>query len=309
MKAVLPSAAAAVCLLSTGCLSLSRHNGAKVLEKGQVEVGLGLGARTPDDPVLFPLPVPQGPVLVRVGLGRDVDLGFEGYLLGSGFDLRYRFHQQGRWHAAVNPGVGFVILPSLFDPAQIGAVEASMPVMAEVDALDWMSLSFGTGLTLRENISLGPDSTVARFDLYVNLGGRVEARTGLFAFGFAVDGLFAPTRYTNLPGATVALDARIRTRTKEEARERQERLEKKKRDKDARHARPRDLQIAIDAVRRPDPAPEPEAALVLPTPSDPGSSAARWVPARVRWARWVSTDDEARLDGAFGFESRVGWAW
>ncbi|MEZ4321211.1 MAG: hypothetical protein R3F61_27295 [Myxococcota bacterium] len=204
-------------LALTGCMSLSRMNGAKPLEKGQIEVGLGLGARTPDDPLLFPIPVPQGPVLFRIGLGGDVDLGLRGYVLGSGFDLRYRFLQRGRWHFAVNPGVGVVVFPNLFNPAQIGTAEATMPVIAEVDASRWLSASVAAHVTYRENLSLAPDSTVARFDVYGGLGGRLEARAGLFAFGASLDGLLAPTRFTGLPGFAIGFDARLRTRSADEA--------------------------------------------------------------------------------------------
>ena len=271
--------------LLTGCLSLSRHHGAKVLEKGQVEVGVGLGARTPDDPALFPLPIPQGPVLARIGLGGDVDLGFKGYVLGSGFDLRYRFFHDGPWHVAVNPGVGFVVIPNLLNPAQIGSIEARMPLVAEVDASRWLSLSFGTHATLRQNISLGPDSTVARFDLYTGIGGRAEARAGLFAFGFAADGVFAPTRFTNVPSLVIALDARVRTRSKEEA--------------EARRVRRANRKAARAPTAEPRPPGAPAVAVV---------PRVRWVPARIRWARWSRTDEEARVDEAFGASGRSGWA-
>jgi hypothetical protein len=293
----------------SGCLSFSRHNGAKVLEKGQVEVGLGLGARTPDDPALFPLPIPQGPVLARIGLGRDVDLGFKGYLLGSGFDLRYRFHRQGRWHVAVNPGVGFVVIPGLLNPAQIGSVEASMPLVAEVDANDWLSLSFGGHVTLRQNVSVGPDSTVARFDLYSGLGGRAEGRFGLFAFGVAVDGVFAPTRFTNVPSAVLAFDVRIRTRTAAEAKARQEKRAARKARKSSAHLPALPVLESVQARRTHTASVGRESERRASDRSGgPPSLRSRWVPRRVRWARWVRTDQSARLDDAFGVSGRSGWA-
>lgn len=212
-------------LLLTGCMSLSRMNGAKPLEKGQVEVGMALGARMPDDP-LFPLPTPQVPVLFRIGLGGDVDVGFRGYVLGSGFDLRYRFLQRGKWHFAVQPGVGVVVFPNLLNPTQVGTAEASMPLIAEVDATRWLSASFGAAVTYRENVSLAPSSTVARFDVYGGLGGRLEARTGLFVWGTSLDVLYAPTRFTGRPGVALSFDAKLRTRSEAERERRKEKRER-----------------------------------------------------------------------------------
>lgn len=202
-------------LLLAGCMTLSRVNGAKTLEPGQVEVGVGLGARTSDDPIL-PIPIPQGPVLVRIGLADDLDLGFRGYVFGSGVDVRYRFYHRGRLHLAVNPGIGAVVLPNLLNASEVGGAEASFPLLGEVEFGRRFSLSGGLHVTLRDRISLAPSALVGRFDVYGGAGVRAEARAGLFVFGLAFDGVGAPTRHTGRPSVMVGLDAKVRTRSAEE---------------------------------------------------------------------------------------------
>lgn len=215
-------------LLLAGCMTFSRVNGAKTLEPGQVEFGVAMGLRSADDP-LVPVPIPQGPVLVRVGLAPDLDLGLRGYVVGSGVDLRYRFFHRDRVHLAVNPGIGAVILPNLLNPAEVGGVEANLPLLGEIELGRRFSMSGGVHVTLRERLSLSPNqATLGRLDVYGGAGVRGELRAGLFAFGAALDGLWAPTRHTGLPGWVIGVDSRIRTRSADEAARRAARRDARK---------------------------------------------------------------------------------
>ncbi len=207
----------ACALTLPGCLTLARTKGAKTLERGQVEVGLiGPALQGRLDPSAQ-LPVPQGAVEVRIGLGQDVDLGLQGTLLGGGLDVRYRFLQRGPWHVAVAPGAGFVLQPSLFNPAQLGGMEGRLPLLVEVEATPWLSASGGAQLVFREVANLGlPIGVVWRFDLWAGAGARLEAHGGLFAVGLAADVYAVPTTHIPRPVWVAGLDVKLRTRTREE---------------------------------------------------------------------------------------------
>ncbi len=204
-----------VALLASGCLTFSRVYGARTLEPGQLEGGLAVGIRPGDDPEAL-LPVPQGPLLLRAGVLPDVDLGFRLYLLGLGADVRWRFLHRGRWHLAVNPGLGAVFLPSLLNPADFGALEATMPVLAEVDLTRWLSVAGGAHVTFRDRPNLAVDGLLWRFDAYGGAGLRLEAHPGVTVLGAYGDLVVAPTRYTGLPTWAAGLDVKFRTATKEQ---------------------------------------------------------------------------------------------
>jgi hypothetical protein len=202
-------------LLLSGCMTFSRVQGAKTLEPGQMEAGLAMGVRTADDPS-FPLPVPQGPLLLRVGVAPDLDLGFRGYLLGGGVDVRWRFAQEGNWHFAVNPGIGAVLQPSILNLTDLGALETTMPLVAEVELNRWLSWSVSTQATYRHRLNLAFDGAVWRFDLYAGGGTRLEASPGILVFGLYGDLLAVPTRHTGVPVYTAGLDLKLRTLSREE---------------------------------------------------------------------------------------------
>lgn len=208
-------------LALSGCLTFSRINGAKTLEPQQIEAGFAVGARTSDDPS-FPYPSPTGPFVMRVGIVPDLDLGFRVYLLGLGTDVRWRFAQRGPWHFAVNPGIGAAIQPNLLNGSEFGSVEAALPLLAEVELNDWLSVSGGAQVVYRNRLNLALEGPVWRFDMYGGAGLRLEAHPGIFVFGVYGDILAAPTRFTGQPTFAGGIDLKLRTLTKEaqEARKR-----------------------------------------------------------------------------------------
>lgn len=211
MRALLAAAPLAL----SGCLTFSRVYGARTLEPGQLEAGLALGVRPGDDPESL-VPVPQGPLILRAGVLPDVDLGFKVYLLGLGTDVRWRFFHEGRWHLAVNPGLGAVFLPSLLNPTDFGALEATMPLLGEVELNRWLSVAGGAHLTFRDRPNLAADGILWRFDAYTGAGARLEAHPGVTVVGLYGDLVFVPTRYTGLPTWAAGLDVKFRTPTKEQ---------------------------------------------------------------------------------------------
>ncbi len=202
----------ALLLPLSGCLTFSRVYGARTLEPGQLEGGVALGVRQGDDPEL-PVPVPTGPVLLRAGVLPDLDVGFRLYALGLGADLRWRFLQEGRWHVAVDPGVGAVFLPSILNPTDFGALEAAMPLLAEVELNRWFSVAGGAHVTLRQRPNLAAGGVLWRSDAYTGAGLRLDAHPGVSVFGVYGDLVFAPTRYTGLPTWSAGLDVKLRTAT------------------------------------------------------------------------------------------------
>lgn len=201
----------------TGCMTFSRIHGAKTLAPRQIEAGVALGVRTSDDPSFQAYPIPQGPVVLRVGVVEDLDLGFRLYLLGGGADLRWRFFHRGPWHVALNPGVGVVLQPNLLNLAELGAVETSLPLLAELELTDWLSVSAGVQAVYRNRLNLALHGAVWRFDVYGGGGLRLEAHPGIAVFGLYGDVLTAPTRFTGAPTFAAGLDVKLRTRTAEQA--------------------------------------------------------------------------------------------
>lgn len=204
-------------LALSGCMTLARTKGAKTLEPGQVELAmLGPAVRRSNDPGLK-VPIPQGGVELRVGVGPDVDLGFQGYLIGAGFDVRYRFYQRGRLHLAVAPGFGMILQPNLLNPGDLGGFEGKLPVTGEIELTRWFNVSGGPQVVMRERVNAGFEGAVWRFDLYTGGGLRAEAHGGIFAIGAAFDIMVAPTRFTGQPLYVAGLDLKFRSRTREEA--------------------------------------------------------------------------------------------
>ena len=211
-----------------GCMTFSRVHGAKTLEPGQMEGGLAMAVRTSDDPS-FPIPIPQGPVMIRAGIVDDLDMGVRMYLLGAGVDLRYRFLQTGRWHFAVNPGAGAILQPSILNPTDLGGIEVQAPLLAEYEIKDWFSVSGGIGLVYRDRLNVGFDGRpIWRHDVYGGGGLRLEARRRIFVIGLFGDVLGAPTRHTNAPVLAGGLDLKFRMLTVSQAEERKKRIKQRK---------------------------------------------------------------------------------
>lgn len=205
-------------LLLAGCMTLARTKGAKTLERGQVEFGAGAPAiRTHEDP-LFPYPVPQGGFEMRVGTGNNVDIGFQGYLLGVGADVRYRFFHTDRLHLAVAPGFGMILQPNLLSNlSDLGGFEGKLPLIGEAELTRWFNVSGGPQAVFRQRLNTTLDGSVWRFDLWTGAGLRAEAHGGIFAIGASADVFYVPTRFTKRPVWVAGLDLKFRSRTKAEA--------------------------------------------------------------------------------------------
>ena len=217
--------------LLAGCMTFSRVNGAKTLEPGQMEGGVVLGVRTADDPS-FPIPIPQGPVMIRAGIVENLDMGARLYLLGAGMDLRYRFYHEGKWHLAVNPGIGAILQPSLINPTDLGGIEISSPLLAEVELTPWFSVASGLGVIYRDRLNLSFDGrTTWRHDVYGGGGLRFELHKGITVVGLSGDVYGAPTRHTGAPVFAAALDLKLRMLTKAQEQAKKERKAAKKKGK------------------------------------------------------------------------------
>ena len=92
-------------ILVQGCGVFTTYQSARVLPPGHAAPGLevGLGA-TPAAAGWKPLMLDLGPV-VRVGLGKDIDLGVRPTLLYA--DVKYQF-RKGPWSAAFDFGVSYL---------------------------------------------------------------------------------------------------------------------------------------------------------------------------------------------------------
>lgn len=201
-------------LLCTGCMTIARTKGAKTLERGQVEMGMtGPAVRAHEDPLLK-LPIPQGGVELRVGVGENADIGFQGYLLGAGMDLRYRFYHRNKLHLAVAPGIGMILQPNILNPVDLGGFEGKLPLTGEAELTKWFNLSGGPQVVFRERLNTTVDGAVWRFDLWTGAGVRAEAHGGLFALGLSGDIYYVPTRFTKRPLWVAGLDLKFRSRTK-----------------------------------------------------------------------------------------------
>ncbi len=187
-------------LLGAGpaCTTLATTHGARTLEPGQVQIQRALGVQTGGS---FAgnagIVIPQSQWILRVGLKPNLDLGARIYVAGLGTDLRYRFHQQGRWHFAIDPG--FAILPI---PAS-GAFEGRAPLLAEVDLHERFSLSFAAQAILRDawtridSPELGKGS-VGRLDTFAGGGIRAEYHSKRLMLGVSLDVAGQPARHAGL---------------------------------------------------------------------------------------------------------------
>lgn len=190
--------AGALLTLSAACTTLATTHGARTLEPGQVQIQRALGVQTGGS---FAgnagIVIPQSQWILRVGLKPDLDLGARIYVAGIGTDLRYRFHHQGRWHFAIDPG--FAILPI---PAS-GAFEARAPLLAEVELHERFSLTFAAQTILRDSWTridspeLGKGS-VGRLDTFAGGGIRAEYHSKRLMLGVSLDVAGQPARHAGL---------------------------------------------------------------------------------------------------------------
>jgi len=146
--------------------------------------------------------------MVRVGLGRDTDLGLMVLPLGAGANVRYRFLESGRWHAAVVPGMNAYVQPN--ESITI-AVDVQAPLVVEYVFHPAWSVAVDARLNGRTDftpVSHGPDpynGTLVRFAAMPELGTRLEHQGPRFRFGMSVSAVFQPSRGGS-PGVAASID-------------------------------------------------------------------------------------------------------
>lgn len=198
------------------CSTLSTLHGAEPLAKGKHDFTVGLSLQTGSNALSYAgVPIPQLEFAGRWGLGQDVDFGFRTWLLGAGFDTRYRFYHQDRYHLAVAPAVGGFYLPGIG-----GSFEFHAPLLGQVDLARWAKLSGGPRVVMRDQINpvsmpSGEKGRIARIDVFAGAGARMELALGKRAWiGFSTDLYAQPARHA-IPGWSLALDFAFRKVDKE----------------------------------------------------------------------------------------------
>lgn len=208
--------------LGCACSTLSRVNGAKTLEPGQAQIGVSGTIQRAGNPLsVGTLPLPQAEVFGRIGLVENVDAGLRLYLVGAGFDVRYRFYHQNRVHFAVDPALSAVWLPFVGGlPAGQGSFDVRAPVIGELEFGKQArnSISGGPTLLLRNQYNsvdmaeLGK-GRLWRLDAYAGGGLRYEGRPGGAVIGVVGDIFATPARNAGIAYA-LGVDLSVRTRQK-----------------------------------------------------------------------------------------------
>lgn len=205
-------------LLGVGCSTLSSLSGARTLEPGQAQVGLALSAQRGGSPLSYAgFPLPQAELVGRIGVSEDFDVGFRSYLIGAGFDARYRFYRGERVHLAVAPGLAGAWLPP-FAGVGVGSVDLRAPVVGEVEISRLLSVSGGPQLILRDqwNSISTPElgrGTSARLDVFAGGGARIQMHPGRLVLGIAGDVYAQPVRFGGTSWS-VGIDVGLRTRAR-----------------------------------------------------------------------------------------------
>ena len=201
-------------LASTACTTLSTLDGARTLDPKQTQWALAGSMQRGANPLSGTVgALPQFELAYRRGLAPDVDFGVRLYLLGTGFDMRYRFLHQGPWHMAVQPGLFVFSLPVGGGAGQ-GSLEVRAPITAEYELTDHWSVAAGGRLFLREqwnSLSVGDEKGVAtRLDTYLGGAARFEYHSRKFGLGTSVDLYDQQARAAGLAWS-VGLDIQFRT--------------------------------------------------------------------------------------------------
>lgn len=180
------------------CSTLQTLDGAKTLEPGRTEYKLAMSLQTGSNPLSYTgIPIPQLEFAVRHGVAPDVDYGFRAYLLGAGFDVRYRFWHHNGLHVAVAPGVGGLYFPTIG-----GSFEVRAPLTAEAELTPHWSISGGPRVVMRDQInpvklSATEKGRAARIDVFTGVSAHLELvpGKGSFALGVGAD-VYASQRGT-----------------------------------------------------------------------------------------------------------------
>lgn len=206
---------AAALLLSTACSTLATLHGAQPLPKGRSEITVAASAQTGSNALSYAgFPIPQLELAGRFGLADDLDLGLRVWMIGAGFDFRYRVWHDGNKHLAIAPAFGGFYLPGAG-----GSFEVHAPVIGELELARWASVSGGPRVVVRDQINAvrisDEHARVARIDVFAGGGSRLElALARRVRLGFSVDVYAQPARHA-IPGWSLGLDVAFRQRGNE----------------------------------------------------------------------------------------------
>jgi hypothetical protein len=188
--------------VTLGCSTLATLDGARPLEPGAAQFGVGVSVQRGGTPLSYSgIPIPQVELAARFGIAPDVDFGLRAYLLGAAFDVRYRVWHRDRLHLAVAPGMAGLWIPGIAGAAGQGSVEWRVPVTGEVEAADWISIAGGPRFILRDqwNSVAFPSGDakglVGRLDVFAGGGARVELHGRALFVGFGGDVYVQPVRH------------------------------------------------------------------------------------------------------------------
>ena len=206
-------------LLLLACSTLSTLDGARTLDPGVGQVGGAINVQSAASFITNEIPLPQIELATRYGVADDVDIGARAWLLGAGFDVRYRFLQQGPWHVAVQPGLAAFVLPdtdlSGTEPSGTGlsggSIDLRMPITAELELHRAWSVTGGPRLLHRVqwNSSAFDSRPVARLDSYVGGGAGLRFQPRKLGVFVAGELLAQPVRRAG-PAWTVGLGTDLR---------------------------------------------------------------------------------------------------
>lgn len=202
-------------LLVGGCSTLTTIEGARTLEPGQAQIGGALSMQRGGNALSYTgIPIPQLEIAGRLGVAPDVDMGLRLYLLGIGYDVRYRFYHRGRFHAAITPGLYAVWIPT--GATGQGSAEARAPLTVEYELSDLFSVAGGPRLIFRNQWNSVNDPELgsgaeARLDVFSGGGLRLDLHPGQWGFGLSGDLYSQPARKGGLAWS-IGLDVTVRTR-------------------------------------------------------------------------------------------------
>jgi hypothetical protein len=205
----------AALLLLLSCTTLSTLDGARTLSPGTDQISLAMGLQAGGNALSSAsgLPLPQVEVGWRHGIAEHLDAGVRLYLVGGVADLRYRFFQEGPWHAAFSPGVGGLVVP-LPGTATMSALDLRLPLSVERALGPRLSVAGGPSVVGRWTptwVSTPYGSGgVTRMDLLA--GGSLRLRVGgeRLSLGFGGDAYHSAAR-AGRGSWSAGVDLRART--------------------------------------------------------------------------------------------------
>jgi hypothetical protein len=204
-----------IVMVLVGCSTLSTIDGARTLDRGQSQWKVAISDQYGSNGLSSASALPEVEVAYRRGFAEDFDAGVRFYLLGTMLDARYRVFHEGRWHLAVDPGVGLFFLPTIG-----GSVDVRAPLIAEYEVNRWFSLAGGPKAILRTpwnrvDLGDGKHAVQGRFDVYAGGALRLDVQSRRVSFGLTTDVYGQPARASGFAWS-IGLDVGFLRRSKAE---------------------------------------------------------------------------------------------